>query len=109
MYYMNKNDYELREQLVFGRNYDDRFYKMGGISYFDCLSIPKLRELLKAGFIDPDEAQNSSPTTQEILDFCSGDDELSGTLYLKSGLNRSRSLAEVEVCFGIGIYTVAGI
>lgn len=75
MYYLPKEKLDEREQIIFGRDYDDNNYRLGGIAHFDELSIPQLRKLLNAGLIDPNERQNESPTTKEILDFCSENDE----------------------------------
>ena len=61
---------EQREQLVFGCSYDPEKYKMGGVRYFNAMSVDTAKKLLDLNFIDPDDAQNLSPTAQEMINFC---------------------------------------
>lgn len=59
-----------RELLVFSRGYDPDNYRMGGIRYFDSMSVGTAKKLLDKGYIDPDDTQNCSPTMRDMIDFC---------------------------------------
>lgn len=61
---MNKN-YELRDQIIFG-NCDDYSYD---VKHFTNLTLTQLLKLIELDFIELDECQNYSPTTEEILEF----------------------------------------
>ena len=52
---------------------------MGGIQYFECMDVDTAKKLMQLGFIDPDDAQNLSPTAQEMINFC---DDGTGKWYL---------------------------
>ena len=60
-------DEATRDTLIFGEH-DPQAYS-GGIRRFEGLSLNKLKKLLELKFIDPEERQNYSPTTAEILRF----------------------------------------
>jgi hypothetical protein len=64
---LNKN-YNLREQILFGEDYDAAHYRMGGIRYFE-ISPVKLANLVQLGFADPHDAQNSAPSIEEFIEF----------------------------------------
>jgi hypothetical protein len=57
-----------RDKIVFGEPFDWS-QPTGGIARFRDLTLDRLEQLIKAGFIDLDECQNDSPTTQEFLEF----------------------------------------
>ena len=76
---MTKEQAEEREQLVFGRSYASEKYSMGGICYFDNMSVQTAKKLMNAGYIDPNDAQNCSPTAEEMIQFCDDD---TGAWYL---------------------------
>ena len=61
-------DVNKRDMMLFGEEYDKAKY-LGGIRRFGGLNAFRLSALLDAGFIDADEAQNDSPTTEEFLAF----------------------------------------
>lgn len=63
---MNK-DIKLRDQIIFN-GYDKKQY-MGGIRHIPRISINILNSLIKLHFIDLNECQNNSPTTEEIFEF----------------------------------------
>lgn len=67
---LNTN-YNLREQVLFGEDYDAAHYRMGGIRYFE-ISPTKLADLVKLGFADPDDAQNSAPSVEQFVKFFDG-------------------------------------
>lgn len=69
MNYITTKDANRREHILFGRDYDRDNYRLGGISYFKEASPKVIRELISVGFADPEEAQNSSPTIREFLEF----------------------------------------
>lgn len=61
---MNRN-HILRDTIIFGKDipsYSD-------ICHFNGLSLDQLKQLIDSEFIELDECQNDSPTTQEIYDF----------------------------------------
>lgn len=62
---MNK-DYNKREQILFGEDYNSNKY-LGGIRHFNC-SRDIIQTLLDEDFIDPNGNQNESPTTEEFLE-----------------------------------------
>lgn len=59
-----------RELLVFGENYDPEAYKYGGCRRFDEMDLETAKRLVELGYLDPEEDQNGSPTTQDYIDFC---------------------------------------
>ena len=61
-------DFNLRDNLIFGEDYDESLYQ-GGTRRFVGLEINEAEDLVDCGFIDLDEKQNFSPTVGEILDF----------------------------------------
>ena len=63
---MNK-DYNRREQILFDEPYNKDHY-MCGCRRFEC-SFSKMKQLIEEGFIDPYEAQNDSPTTEEFMEY----------------------------------------
>ena len=64
---MNKNIKE-RDKIIFGK-YEPDAYKYGGIHHFNGLDHYRLQKLIDKDFIDPEECQNYSPSTEEFLDF----------------------------------------
>lgn len=69
---MNK-DYKRRDEIVFGDYQPDR-YKFGGCAnteiYYD-----QLKQLVDEDFIELNECQNDSPSTEEFLDSVAGYEE----------------------------------
>jgi hypothetical protein len=66
---MNK-DYKRRDEIIFGGYWEDR-YKYGGCAN-DTIDYKQLKSLIDEDFIDMDECQNDSPTTQDFVDAISG-------------------------------------
>lgn len=60
---------EEREQLIFHRSYYEERYQMGGIARFTKIPLSTVKELIKKGYLDPEDSQNSSPTAGEMVDF----------------------------------------
>lgn len=60
------NDYNTRDQLLFGQDYDPELYT-GGIRYFDDISYSLLKKLVDMQFANPEECQNDSPSINELL------------------------------------------
>lgn len=88
-----------RERITFGCDYRPEFYGMGGIRYFEHMTVEKAKELLRLGYIDPDDTQNASPTNQAMIDFC---DDGTGMWYLH-GYMVSPERIDTRVSFeGIG-------
>ena len=57
-----------RDQIIWGENYDFDKY-LGGCRHFEGVGILELEALLDAGFLDPEETQNGSPTVREMMSF----------------------------------------
>ena len=62
---LNK-DQDLRDKIIFNENLPEY---MGGVAYFEHLSILDLEELIKNNFIDLEDSQNDSPTAKEFYEF----------------------------------------
>lgn len=69
MMYMNINDANTREQIIFGRDYNPETYRYGGMIRFGYLTANDAHKLIDLGLMDPEDCQNSSPTAKEFLDF----------------------------------------
>ena len=67
--YMDPSDADLREQLIFGRNYAPADYAAGGICEFENLRFETAKELLARGLLPPGDRQNEAPTAQAFVDF----------------------------------------
>ena len=67
--FMSPSDADLREQLIFGRNYIPANYKAGGMCRFDNLRFKMAKELMNRGFLSPEDKQNEAPTAQEFITF----------------------------------------
>ena len=63
---MNKN-VKRRDEILFGTA--DIDYKFGGTQYFRGIDCNILEQLLEEDFIDPEECQNCSPSTEEFFEF----------------------------------------
>lgn len=59
---------DLRDEIVFGENFNDRKYG-GGVRRFDDLTLLQINELDDLGILDMNESQNDSPTVGEMIDF----------------------------------------
>ena len=68
--YMENSAANERELLIFGRAYDPENYKYGGINRFEFMDPATAKDLIRRGFLDPEETQNWSPTAKEFVDFC---------------------------------------
>lgn len=67
---MNLINANERELLVFDVPYNKKAYELGGIRRFEDMAVGTAKELLRKGYVDPCDAQNLSPTAQEMIDFC---------------------------------------
>lgn len=71
---MKKNMFNLNEDvnsrdiILFGEEFNSEEY-LGGIRHFDRLTLGDLKKLIENKFIELEECQNDSPTTEEILQF----------------------------------------
>lgn len=63
----NKN-YETREQIIFGEEYDKKKYP-GGCRNFENMSVETLQRLVDEKFADPEDQQNCAPTIEELLEY----------------------------------------
>lgn len=62
------NTADLRDQIVFGENFNAKKYG-GGLRRFDKLTLPQINELDALGLLEMDECQNDCPSVGEIIDF----------------------------------------
>lgn len=76
--YLSLDDAEKREQILFGRSYNEGSYSSGGICRFGDMTVAKAEELMRLGYMDPEETQNDSPTVQQFVDFIKGGDNPDG-------------------------------
>ena len=67
MFNLNK-DVNSRDNIIFKENYSPDKY-LGGICRFERLSLKNLELLIDNKFIELNQCQNNSPTTEEILEF----------------------------------------
>lgn len=67
MYNLNKYA-NLRDKIIFGKNYDEREY-FGGCKRIRSLKLNTLKELISENFANPNDKQNFAPCIQEMLDF----------------------------------------
>ncbi len=65
---LNK-DVNRRDQIIFGKRYQEDDYRYGGIRHFDHLNLNTLKDLINENFIDKEECQNDSPSTEDIYEF----------------------------------------
>ena len=68
--YLPEKQAKEREQMVFGRDFDWKRYRYGGVSHFDNLPPIAARKLIQRGYLKREDCQNSSPSAEEIIDFC---------------------------------------
>lgn len=74
---MNRNEYmklkkaeaNEREQLIFKRDYDPKYYRSGGVARIPSMNYETVKELVDKGFLDLSESQNLAPTTKVFMDF----------------------------------------
>lgn len=66
---MNKENVNERDMILFGEPYDKAKYQYGGVRHFSELTAEELKELVDKDFIDLEECQNCSPTTQDFMEF----------------------------------------
>ena len=66
MFDYNK-DAKKRDELIFGAYQPDSY--LGGIRRFEGMTLDELKELVELKFSDPEEAQNCSPTIEELIRF----------------------------------------
>lgn len=66
MFEFNK-DVKTRDEMIFGR-YEPSAYA-GGIRRFEGLSLELVKKLIELKFINPDDAQNYSPTINGFIEY----------------------------------------
>lgn len=62
------NNVDERDMILFGEKYNKEKY-FGGCRRFDDITLEVLETLVEKKFIDLDECQNCSPTTEEFLEY----------------------------------------
>lgn len=55
-------------ELFVDKTYCDGW--IGGVKHFKGMPVDILKKLVKKGYADPEEYQNSAPTTAEFIEFC---------------------------------------
>lgn len=63
-------DIKTRDEMIFGKYEPDKY--LGGTRYFKGMNVNLLKELVKKGFVDPEECQNCSPSVAEFIEFMEG-------------------------------------
>ena len=58
--FLSFSDANIREQLIFGQDYDSAAYAAGGIRLFKNPSYQMVKELLERGYLSPEEKQNDA-------------------------------------------------
>lgn len=66
--FIRKDITDQRDQIIFGEDYNVKKY-VGGLRYFDELTLIQINQLEELDIIDMDECQNDSPTIGEMLEF----------------------------------------
>ena len=61
-----------RDTLIFGKPIDWKKDGLGGTESFEGLSLKVLKELKEKNFLDPEDAQNSAPSIEEMMEFMDG-------------------------------------
>ena len=79
--FLSNANANIREQIIFGRNYDPAAYAHGGVCPFRDLCYGKAKRLLDEGYLPPEDKQNDAPTAQEFLDFMAAHDPDNWTLH----------------------------
>ena len=57
-----------RDEIIFGEKYNKDEY-LGGVRYYENLSLKQLKQLIDIGSFDAEETQNSAPSCGEFLEF----------------------------------------
>lgn len=72
-------DAERREQLIYQRAFDPENYGEDGLGLvrFSHIPVSVIRQLVAEGLLNPQDRRDLSPTVEEMLAFCSGEDEVS--------------------------------
>lgn len=65
---MNAKEANIREQILFGQEYSEETYDLGGIRNFD-LTFDQAKKLIENGFLEELDQQNFAPTAGEFVDF----------------------------------------
>lgn len=79
--FLSISDANIREQLIFGRDYNAADYSAGGLCRFKNLSCQKAKELMERGYLSPEDQQNYAPTAKEFVDFMDAHDPDNWTLH----------------------------
>lgn len=58
-----------REQLVFHRDYDPKFYQRGGIARYKDVPLSAIKVLAEKGYLNPDAMMDRGATIQDFIDF----------------------------------------
>ena len=75
---LNDQEAAERDEMIFGIYDPEDYY--GGVRNFEGVPPETIAKLVEKGYADPEEAQNSSPSIQEFLDFCGQHPEMGLTL-----------------------------
>ena len=61
-------DYTKRDEMIFKNN--NSTYEIGGVRWFEEIDVDTAKQLIKEGFLDPNDRQNDSPTAAKFIKFC---------------------------------------
>ena len=60
-------DVKTRDEIIFGEYAPEKY--LGGTRWFEGMNIDTVKRLMEMKYMDPDEAQNASPTIKELVDY----------------------------------------
>ena len=81
-FFLSLPDADLRDQLIFDRDYDAASYAQGGICQFQNMSVETAKQLLNCGFLSPEEKHNElEPSVRELVDFIERHDPANWVLH----------------------------
>ena len=70
-----------REQIVFHRDYDPKFYQRGGIARYKDVPFSAIKILAEKGCLNPDEMMDRGATIQDFIDFVEEHDQENWTFH----------------------------
>jgi len=68
---LTEEQFDERDKIIepfFDRAYKDNW--LGGVKHFEGMPVDVLKKLIKKGYADPEESQNSAPTIAKFVKFC---------------------------------------
>ena len=68
MFDLDRSKVNLRDQILFGEDYDPQKY-FGGVRHFKGLAADKCKTLIDNNLLSPNDSQNDSPTAEEMYEY----------------------------------------